>query len=69
MLTPAPYRGIEKPVMFPYKRPAVLNGHLILRDFTATSCQKGSYLHINIHIIEKIKNNGIGKQHYNPLIQ
>ena len=30
--------------------------------------QKGSYLHINSPIIELIKiNNGIGKQHHNPL--
>ena len=29
------------------KRPMGLNGHLRIRDCTLTSCQKGSYLHIN----------------------
>ena len=29
-----------------------LNGHLSIRDFTLTSCQKGSYLYINSPIIE-----------------
>ena len=52
------------------KRPTGPNGHLSIRDSTPTSCQKGSYLHINSHIIEKIKiNNGLGKKHYNPLMQ
>ena len=27
-----------------------LNGHLSIRDFTLTSCQKGSYLYINSRI-------------------
>ena len=34
------------------KRPTGLNGHLSIRDFTLTSCQKGSYLYINNPIIE-----------------
>ena len=34
------------------KRPTGLNGHLSIRDFTLTSCQKGSYLYINSPIIE-----------------
>ena len=34
------------------KRPTDLNGHLRIRDFTLTSCQKGSYLYINNPIIE-----------------
>ena len=34
------------------KRPMGLNGHLSIRDFTLTSCQKGSYLYINSPIIE-----------------
>ena len=34
------------------KRPTGLNGHLSIRDFTLTSCQKGSYLYINVPIIE-----------------
>ena len=52
------------------KRPTGLNGHLSIRDSTLTSCQKGTYLHINSYIIEKIKiNNGIRKHLYNPLIQ
>ena len=38
------------------KRPTGLNGHLSIRDFTLTFCQKGSYLHINIPIIKKNKN-------------
>ena len=50
------------------KRPTCLNGHLSIRDFTLTSCQKGAYLHINSPIIEKI-NYGIEKQHLNPLTQ
>ena len=46
------------------KRPTGLNGHLSIRDFTLTSCQKSLYLHINI------KNNyGIEKQHHNHLTQ
>ena len=35
------------------KRPTGLNGHLSIRDFTPTSCQKGSYLYINNPIIEQ----------------
>ena len=34
------------------KRPTGLNGHLSIKDFTPTSCQKGSYLYINNPIIE-----------------
>ena len=34
------------------KGPMGLNGHLSIRDCTLTSCQKGSYLHINSPIIE-----------------
>ena len=34
------------------KRPTGLNGHLSIRDFTLTSCQKGSYLYINSPIKE-----------------
>ena len=34
------------------KRPTGLNGHLSIRDFTLTSCQRGSYLDINSPIIE-----------------
>ena len=50
------------------KRPIGLNGHLHIRDFTLTSCQKGSYLHINSPIIEYIKiNNDVAKQHHNPI--
>ena len=30
------------------KRPTGLHGHLSIRDFTLTSCQKGSYLYIII---------------------
>ena len=39
------------------KRPKGLNGHLSIRDFTLSSCQKGAYLHINrpIKIINKIQ--------------
>ena len=33
-------------VKFSNKRHAGINGHLIIRDFTLTSCQKGSYLYI-----------------------
>ena len=52
------------------KRPTGLNSHLSIRDFTLTSCQKGSYLYINSPIIEKMKiNYGIGKQHHNPLTE
>ena len=51
------------------KRPTGLNGHLSIRDFTLTSCQKGSYLNINSPIKELMKiNDGIGKQHHTPLI-
>ena len=51
------------------KRPTGLNGHLSIRDFTLTSCQRSSYLHINRSIIEWIKNNnGRGKLQYNHLI-
>ena len=51
------------------KRPTGLYSHLSIRDSSLTSCLKGSYLHINNPIIELINNNnGIGKQHYNPLI-
>ena len=32
-----------------------LNGHMSIRHFTLTSCQKCSYLHIKRPIIEKIK--------------
>ena len=56
--------------MLDNKRPTCLNGHLSIRDFTLTSCQKGSYLYINSPIIEYMKiNDGIGKQHQNPLTQ
>ena len=34
------------------KRPSGLNGHLSIRDFSLTSCQRGSYLYINSPIIE-----------------
>ena len=52
------------------KRPRGIKGYLSIRNFSLTSCQKSSYLHISSHIIEKIKiNNGIKEQHYNPLIQ
>ena len=34
------------------KWPTGLNSHLSIRDFTPTSCQKGSYLCINSPIIE-----------------
>ena len=34
------------------KRPTGLNGHLSIRDFSLTSCQKGLYLYINSPIIE-----------------
>ena len=34
------------------KRPTGLNGHLSIRYFTLTSCQKGSYLHKKGPIIE-----------------
>ena len=34
------------------KRPTGLNGHLSIRDFTLTSCRKGSYLYINSPIKE-----------------
>ena len=34
------------------KRPTGLNGHMSIRDFTLTACQKGSYLYINSPIIE-----------------
>ena len=49
-----------KKLPFPFKpkkekRPNGLNGHLSIRDSTLTSCQKGSYLHINRTIIEQIK--------------
>ena len=49
------------------KRPTGLNGHLSIRDFQLTSCQRGSYLYINSPS-QKI-NDGIGKQHHNPLTQ
>ena len=40
-------------------RPMGLNAHLSFNDCTLTSCQKGSYLHINSLIINQIKiNNG-----------
>ena len=43
------------------KRPTGLKDHLSIRDSTLTSCQKGSYLHINGIIIEQINiNNGRG---------
>ena len=52
------------------KRPTGLNGHLSIRDFTLTSCQKGSYLYINIPIIEQMKiNHGKGMQHHKHLTQ
>ena len=52
------------------KRPICLIIHLSIRDFTLTSCQRGSYLYINSPIIEYMKiNDGIGKQHRNPLTQ
>ena len=52
------------------KRATGLNGHLSIRDFTLTSCQKGSYLYINRPMIEEMKiNNGIGEMHHNPLTQ
>ena len=55
---------------FSSARPTGLNGHLIIRDSTPTSCQKGSYLHNDRPVIEWIKfNNGLGKQHHNPSIQ
>ena len=54
---------------FSSARPTGLNGHLIIRDSTPTSCQKGSYLHNDSPVIEWIKfNNGLGKQHRNPSI-
>ena len=34
------------------EKPICLNGHLSIRDFTLTSCQKSSYLYINSPIIE-----------------
>ena len=37
---------------FKNKRSTGLNGHLSIRDFTLTSCQKGSYLYINSPNIE-----------------
>ena len=42
----------EMPVTKVNKRPTGLNGHLSIRDFTLTSCQKGSYLYINSPIIK-----------------
>ena len=43
------------------KKPTGLKDHLSIRDSTLTSCQKGSYLHINRIIIEQINiNNGRG---------
>ena len=47
-------------------RPTGLNVYMGIRDFTLISCQKHSYLHIN----SKLKsNNGMEREHYNPLIQ
>ena len=37
------------------KRTTGPNGHLKIRDCTLTPCQKNSYLHINMSIIEEIK--------------
>ena len=34
------------------KRPSGLNGHLSIRDFTLTSCQRCSYLYINSPVID-----------------
>ena len=59
-----------KQLNFSSARPTGLNGHLIIRDSTPTSCQKGSYLHNDSPVIQWIKfNNGLGKQHHNPSIQ
>ena len=47
------------------KRSTGLKGHVGIKDSSLTSCQKGTYLHINSLIIEQIKiNNGRGKQPY-----
>ena len=52
------------------KRATGLNCHLSIRDFSLTSCQKGSYLYINSPIKEEMKiNKGIGEMHHNPLTQ
>ena len=48
------------------KRPTGFNGHLSKRDFTLTFCQKGSYLHNNSPIMEKIK---VSYQYYKSLTQ
>ena len=40
------------------------NGHLSIRDST---CQKDLYLHINRHVVEKIKmSSDSAKLHHNP---
>ena len=44
--------GGQRSDVMKYKRPTGLNGHLSIRDFTLTSCQKGAYLYINSPIIE-----------------
>ena len=56
-------------ISFIKKRPTGLNGHLSIRDFTLTSCQKliCVYQQPNHRINEN--QNGIGKQHHNPLTQ
>ena len=49
-------------------RPTDLNGHKSIRNVTLHSCQKGSYLHINNPIIERINFNR-GELHSNLFVK